>query len=229
MKKIPFAFQLLFLSCLIFLVSTGIAMLFFPGGTMLDHHTKGYSFFNNFFSELGRWRTHTGETKWISFIGFEIALIFHSIAMFIFNIKFLESTNSKQLSKPAYYTALVSGSIFPFLLTGIALTPCDLYLPQHMDFVYAAFGMLIPLSFGYTILIRQHHLLPNKYGNVMLVIVFAIAIYILIMKFGPSPKEVGYVQQTAQKIIVYSMIFCLLYLTHGCKKYLGHQEAETLE
>ena len=98
-----------------------------------------------------------------------------------------------------------------------------------MDFVYAAFGMLIPLSFGYTILIRQHHLLPNKYGNVMLVIVFAIAIYILIMKFGPSPKEVGYVQQTAQKIIVYSMIFCLLYLTHGCKKYLGHQESETLE
>jgi hypothetical protein len=84
MKKIPFAFQLLFSSCIIFLVATGVAMLFFPGGTILDHHTKGYSFFNNFFSELGRWRTHTGETKWISFIGFEIALIFHSIAMFIF-------------------------------------------------------------------------------------------------------------------------------------------------
>lgn len=195
-------------------------MLFFPGGTILDHNTKGYSFFNNFFSELGRWRTHNGETKWISFFGFELALIFHSVAMFVFNLKFLEVTESKKLSKAAYYTALVSGSIFPFLLTGIAFTPCDLYLWYHMKFVYAAFGMLIPLSFAYTILIREHHLLPNKYGNVMLVIVFAIAIYILIMLFGPNPHKVGYVQQTAQKIIVYSMIFCLLYLANGCRKYL---------
>jgi len=220
MKKIPFAFQLLFFSCLLFLISTAVAMLFFPGGTILDHNTKGYSFFNNFFSELGRWRTHNGETKWISFFGFELALIFHSVAMFVFNLKFLEATESKKLSKAAYYTALVSGSIFPFLLTGIAFTPCDLYLWYHMKFVYAAFGMLIPLSFAYTILIREHHLLPNKYGNVMLVIVFAIAIYILIMLFGPNPHKVGYVQQTAQKIIVYSMIFCLLYLANGCRKYL---------
>ena len=153
MKKIPFAFQLLFFSCLLFLVATGVAMLFFPGGTILDHHTKGYSFFNNFFSELGRWRTHNGDTKWVSFFGFEIALVFHSIAMFVFNLKFLEATESKKLSKVAYYTALVSGSTFPFLLTGIAFTPCDLYLRYHMDFVYAAFGMLIPLSFAYTLLI----------------------------------------------------------------------------
>ncbi len=196
-------------------------MLFFPGGTILDHNTKGYSFFNNFFSELGRWRTHNGETKWISFFSFEIALILQSAAIFIFNIYFLKHTKSIQLNTVAHFTALISGSLFPFLLLGIAFTPCDLLLWYHMKFVYAGFGMLIPLSFAYTILIRQHDLLPNKYGNVMLVIVFAIATYIVIMLFGPNPREVPYVQQTAQKAIVYSMIFCLLYLTYGCKKYLS--------
>ncbi len=220
MEKSQPAFRLLYFSCILFLISTGVAMFFFPGGTMLDHNTKGYSFFNNFFSELGRWRSLNGGTKWISFFGFEIALLFHSVAMFIFNLNFLNATGSKKLSKGAYYTALISGSIFPFLLTGIAFTPCDLYLRYHMDFVYAAFGILIPLSFAYTILIRQHHLLPNKFGNTMLIIVFAIAIYIMIMLFGPDPHKVGYVQQTAQKVIVYSMIFCLLYLAHGCRNYL---------
>lgn len=199
-------------------------MLFFPGGTILDHHTKGYSFFNNFFSELGRWRTHLGESKWISFICFEIALVFHAIAMFVFNLHFLKHTKSAELNKTAYYIALISGSVFPFLLAGIAFTPCDLYLPLHMDFVYAGFGMLVPLSLTYTILIRKHHLLPNKYGNVMLIIVIAIASYILFMKFGPNPRQVPYVQQTAQKIIVYSMIFCLLYLTSGCLKYLNSEK-----
>ena len=44
MKKPAFAFNLLTYSCLIFLISTGIAMFYFPGGTILDHNTKGYSF-----------------------------------------------------------------------------------------------------------------------------------------------------------------------------------------
>lgn len=163
-------------------------MIYFPGGTVLNHYTKGYSFFNNFFSELGRWRTILAVQTGFLFC-FEIALIFHSIAMFVFNFQFLKFTKSIQLNKMAHYIAFISGSLFPFLLTGIALTPCDLVLPIHMNFVYAVLGTLIPLSFSYTLLICQHHILPNKYGNVLLVIVIAIALYILIMLFGPRPKN----------------------------------------
>ncbi len=228
MKNKPFAFQLLYISCMSFLVFTAIGMFYFPGGTMLDHNTKGYSFFNNFFSELGRWRTHNGETKWISFFTFEVALLFQSVAMFVFNLAFLKYTRSKELNPSAYYVALISGSIFPFLLAGIALTPCDIYLPNHMICVRFGFGLLLPLSLAYTILIRQHHLMPNKYGNVMLTIVIAIALYLLMIFFGPDPKKVGYVQQTSQKIIVYSMVFSLLYLSVGTKKYLHKPTNEEL-
>jgi sensor histidine kinase YesM len=220
MKKQPFTFQLLFISCISFLILTTIGMIFFPGGTILDHNTKGYSFFNNFFSELGRWRTHNGETKWISFYTFELALLFHAFTMFVFNLEFLKFIRSKELSISAHYVALVCGSLFPFLLAGIALTPCDLYLPNHMLCVRIGFGLLLPLSFAYTVLIRQHHLMPDKYGNVMMTIVVAIALYLLMIFFGPSPRKVGYVQQTSQKIIVYSMVFSLLYLSAGAKKYL---------
>jgi hypothetical protein len=196
-------------------------MLAFPGGTILDHNTKGYSFFNNFISELGRWRTFNGETKWVSFFSLDIALFMLAIAIFVFNFQFLNVTESKKMNIGAYYTALICGTTFPFLLIGIALTPCDLYLPYHMMCVRIGFGLLLPLSFAYTVLIRQHHLLPNKYGNIMMSIVIAIAIYLLMIFFGPSPREVAYVQQTAQKIIVYSMVFSLLYLSIGCMKFLA--------
>jgi hypothetical protein len=226
MNKRLNAFQLLYISCIAFLFLTAVGMIYFPGGTILDHNTKGYSFFNNFFSELGRWRTLNGETKWVSFFCLEIALIGQSAAMFIFNRKFLDSTRSKELSPAAYYTALICGSLFPFFLTGVALTPCDLYLPYHMLCVRIGFGLLLPLSISYTVLIRKHHLLPNKFGNIMLVIVVAIAMYLVVIFFGPNPHKVGYIQQTAQKIIVYSMIFSLLYLSWGCIKYLRDEEEE---
>lgn len=198
-------------------------MLTFPGGTILDHYTKGYSFFNNFFSELGRWRTHLGGPKWVSFFALTIALLFHAAAMFVFNLHFLKQTKSIEINKTAYFIALVTGSLFPFFLAGIALTPCDLYLPAHMLCVRIGFGLLLPLSLAYTILIRQHHLLPNKYGNVMLTIVVAIALYLVMIFFGPSPRQVPFVQQTSQKIIVYAMIFSLLYLASGCKRYLKEE------
>ncbi len=223
MKKPISPYYLLLGSCISFLVLLTIGMLFFPGGTILDHSTKGYGFFSNFISELGRTKSFSGKTQWVSFFCFDTALITHAIAMFAFNIYFLQHTNSKQISKPAYYTALVCGSLFPIMLTGIALTPCDLYLPYHMKFVRIGFGLLLPLSFAYTILIRKHHLLPNKYGNVMLSIVIAIGFYLVMIFFGPNPHKVGYIQQTAQKIIVYSMIFSLLYLSTGCIKHLTQE------
>lgn len=229
MKNKPVEFQLLYISCIVFLISTTIGMLYFPGGTMLDHNTKGYSFFNNFFSDLGRRYTYSGDSKWISFFSFEIALLFQSFAMFVFNLAFLKYTRSKELNPSAYYVALICGSIFPFLLAGIALTPCDLYLPNHMLCVRVGFGLLLPLSLAYTILIRQHHLMPNKYGNVMLSIVIAIALYLVMIFFGPDPKKVGYIQQTSQKIIVYSMVFSLLYLSIGTKKYLHKPTNEEIE
>ncbi|MDQ2713331.1 MAG: hypothetical protein M3Z08_00285, partial [Chloroflexota bacterium] len=47
-------FRLAVAVCLLFLLLTVIAMLLYPGGTMANHHSQGYTFFLNFFSDLGR-------------------------------------------------------------------------------------------------------------------------------------------------------------------------------
>ena len=184
-KNTFFEFRLLTFSCFLFIVSTGIAMCFPRYILILNHNTKGYSFLIIFFSRIRQMENRKGESNWISFFGFELALIFQSVVMFIFNRKLLIITNSKQLNPFVYYTCAYNRKFISVISNWYCTYACDLYLPFHMDFVYAAFGTLVPLSLAYTLLIRQHHLLPNKYGNTMMVIVFAITIYLFIMLYGP--------------------------------------------
>jgi hypothetical membrane protein len=68
-------FDLVVAGCLGFIVLTALAMLVYPGGTASDATTRGYSFFTNFFSDLGRTQARNGEPNTMAaslfFIAFE--------------------------------------------------------------------------------------------------------------------------------------------------------------
>ena len=53
-------FQLVMWGCGQFIFLTVIAMLIYPGGTRSDPDAPGYTFFHNFFSELGFTVTRSG-------------------------------------------------------------------------------------------------------------------------------------------------------------------------
>jgi hypothetical membrane protein len=213
-------FKLLYISCLSFLVLTMVGMIVYPGGTFMHTEYTHYYFLENFFSDLGRTQTPNGSMNLFSLICFDTALIFQAVALFVFNIQFLKEVKAKELHTVFYYIAIVCGILFPVFLYGIAITPCNLFLKAHMFCVRWGFGILVPLSLSYTILVRKHHLLPNKYGNVMQVIVLACFLYFLLIMFGPNTRENIYIQPVAQKVIVYAMVFSLVYLTSGCMRYL---------
>ncbi|MHA1933530.1 MAG: hypothetical protein ACW96X_13380, partial [Promethearchaeota archaeon] len=46
--------------CFQFVILTAIAMLFYKGGTYIDHFSSGYIFWQNYFSDLGRIVAHSG-------------------------------------------------------------------------------------------------------------------------------------------------------------------------
>lgn len=195
-------------------------MFIYPGGTFVHTEYMQYKFFENFFSDLGRTQTPNGSMNLFSLICFDTALIAQAVSLAVFNIQFLKEVKAKELHNGFYYVALVCGILFPVFLYGIAITPCNLFLKAHMFCVRWGFGILVPLSLAYTILVRKHHLLPNRYGYVMQTIVVACFLYFLLILFGPSSRENLYIQPVAQKVIVYSMVFSLIYLTTGCLKYL---------
>src|SRR5690242_10969644 len=51
---------LIVVATLQFVGFTLVGMLLYPGGTKFDHSTRSYSFFGNFFSDLGATVTHSG-------------------------------------------------------------------------------------------------------------------------------------------------------------------------
>ena len=48
-----------------------------------------------------------------------------------------------------------------------------------------------------------------------------LSIYLYILILGPKSNENPYLQTVAQKVIVYSLVFSLMYLAIGAKKYIS--------
>ena len=62
----------------LFIILNIAAMLFYPGSTYRDNLTTGYSFTENFLSDLGRTHTFSDDNNFFSAQLFNISLIFLS-------------------------------------------------------------------------------------------------------------------------------------------------------
>ena len=222
MKDNHTIYTLMTYSCWAFVILTGLAMIFYPGGSIGDHQATQYSFLKNFFSDLGRWKTFVGGTKYASFFLFAIALFQVAIISFIFNWKLTDDLDGDKERPWISKFALICGCIYSMAMFGIALTPYDLLLAEHMIAVKTCFYVLVPLCLSYSFLIYKRKHLPNRYASLFLVTTLMLIGYIYILNWGPKAKENEYLQTCAQKIIVYTLVFSLMYVAVGAKKYL-HQ------
>lgn len=213
-------FRLMFLSTINFILATGLAMLLYPGGKYHDHHSLGYSFIENFFSDLGRWRTFTGETKQASLFLFVYAMCTLALSTLLFVRGFLKDHADRQRYPVSYYTAIVSALIFSVCIFGVVLTPYDLLLDEHILVTRLAFIAMVPLSWSVSFLIYRHDEVPNRFMLLLFSVSFVLIVYVYILFFGPKVSENRYFQPIAQKAIVYLLSVSLMYLSYGCRKYL---------
>lgn len=207
-------------SIIVFLLSTFIAMLVYPGGTHTDPTTEGYTFFYNYLSDLGLITAYNGEPKWLSLVLFSGGLTLGGstfIAFFTVMPKWFKDDKRTLL-----FARLGSGAgmfcAIGFLV--VAATPADIFLGPHVAAVKIAMvGFLFACIFyGLAIFRRKDY--PNLYAIVYGVFVVYLIYYLWLLFLGPSPDtNSGLVQQcVGQKILVYTMSLTIVVQCWGMLK-----------
>jgi hypothetical protein len=213
-------FSWVMVGCALFVVLTAVAMWFYPGGTYADPSASGYSFFTNFFSELGLTETWAGEPNTVSAILWFVAMTTAGVGLLLFFIAFrqffTESRTGRILSGLGSVIGIISGICF----VGVAFTPANVYLGAHARFVMWAFQAFPLAAILYALAILHEPAYPDRYGWVFLGFAVLLALYVILLIAGPAPDsyEGLVVQAVGQKIIVYASIISIFVQARGAKQ-----------
>jgi len=188
-----------------FIIFVIIGALSYKGGNNLDQNSIGYSFANNYLSDLGRLKSVAGHVNSVPFYCFNGGLIMLSVVFSLY-FSFLpslydESINVQNISRV--------GSIFGFLASlcfaGVAFTPADLLLEPHIFFADWLFRLMnlsiIFYAISYVIMEKKYFIFSFIFG---LVALFVSAHIILsdfgLAKFFNEPHTVRVLSQKAASI-----------------------------
>jgi hypothetical protein len=215
-------YDLVILGSGIFIFLTLIAMFTFPGGTQLNPAARGYSFFHNFFSELGYLRTRSGEANPVSALLFFIGLLSAGSGLVLFSLIFPALFRSSIIGRVAGFLGSIFGLLSGICFIGVAFTPADVFKDWHIFFVLWAFRLFPVGVFFFAIAIFSEPGYPNKYACLLIGFGVWLVTYIWLLENGPSPSTPGglLIQVTGQKIIGYASILSVLLQAEGAKRYI---------
>ena len=187
----------------IFLVIMGA--MSYEGGHRLDLNSEGYSFSNNYLSDLGRIKTVAGMDNSIPFYCFNSALIILSV-VFSFYFLFLPSVYDESIE---IQNIARVGSFFGFLASicfaGVAYTPADLFIDAHIFFADWLFRLMnltiVFYAITYIMMKKNYFIFSFIFGIVALVVTAHIVLSDFgLARFFYEPHTVRVLSQKAATI-----------------------------
>ena len=180
------AYILMIFGCIQFVILTSLAMILYAGGTAVNKNAPGYSFWANFFSDLGMVKAWSGRDNTISYIIYTVTSTSLGVIFIPFNLAFKhvfnESSKEKKLSKIASLFGIITG----IFIVGMAFTPHDIYFMEHFLFVLIAFTALLISIIIYAVVIHSSKSYPHLYSYTYLTFVVIYCIYYVILFGGPD-------------------------------------------
>jgi hypothetical membrane protein len=111
-----------------FLCLCALAAVWYPGGTLLERDTVGYSFSENFLSDLGRTQSWSGQPNATACVLFNTAAVVLGVSIIPFFLFLpLHAPDQSRI----LWIAAGSGVASALALTGIGLTPYDVRFEAH--------------------------------------------------------------------------------------------------
>ena len=202
----------------IFILLQIVGMIVYPGGTLHDVSTEGYSFTNNFFSDMGTYAARNGDPNYLSMIIFSFSL---TIVGITFSFYYLVLPNVLGEDRINYVLAII-GTVFAIggsiCMIGTGLTPSDIVHGPHVFFANNIFHCFLITAFVYTIVIFRSEILKKRYSIGYGLFFISIFAYVGILQYGP-PATAGeselVFQVVSQKMIVGVFCFSVLHQTFG--------------
>ena len=202
----------------IFILLQIVGMIAYPGGTLHDVSTEGYSFTNNFFSDMGTYAARNGDPNYLSMIIFAFSL---TIVGITFSFYYLVLPNVLGEDRINYILAII-GTVFAIggsiCMIGTGLTPSDIVHDPHVFFANNIFHCFLITAFVYTIVIFRSEILKKRYLIGYGLFFISIFAYVGVLQYGP-PATVGeselVFQVVSQKMIVGVFCFSVLHQTFG--------------
>ncbi len=192
-----------------------VAALRYPGGTYNDHSTRGYSFFENFLSDLGMTVAHNGEPNRLGGALFVVALLVLVVGLGGSLVGFMRLHSEAPGSRPLARAAGLVGLLVCVCFAGVALTPYNRFFGLHIFFTRAAWRLfvLVPLLLFAASL--RSDTVPRGIRSAWLFLTVMLAGYVWVLDFGPRVSAPGglVTQVTAQKIIAIVAILTFVYLS----------------
>ncbi|MFW9923558.1 MAG: hypothetical protein ACFFDW_09775 [Candidatus Thorarchaeota archaeon] len=218
-----------FISNILFLLLTTIAMLVYSGGTQFDPSIEHYLFFENFFSDLGRSIAFSGESNIVCQILFISALSIEGLSLLFYFIVIVPIFKEKKNIHILSILGSISGIICALGYIFIGIFPLDFNDVVHGTFSFIAFIATFFALVFYAIVILLDKSYPKYYGWIFIACSILSLGYIIIFFGGGTQTVLSNLtlQAISQKIIVYVQIITLAIQAIGSYFYL--KKRHTLE
>jgi hypothetical membrane protein len=196
------------------------AMFFYPGGTVTNTTTQGYSFFRNFFSDLGRLHTSSGAPNFISAALFFPAQTLAGLSLLTFSLAFPQFFRHAREGRTSCMVGSILGALAGIYFMGVAFTPAELLFRAHVHFALWGFRMFSVAALFWAIAIFRHGTYLKRYAWIFVGFGVLLIGFILLTMYGPSAYETvqgTIIQATGQKIICYASLASIIIQAQGAR------------
>ena len=148
----------------------------YPGGTIVEHNTVGYSFSENFLSDLGRSVAWCGESNGTAELLFTTGMVVLGLSIIPF---FLFLPLHAPDRSTVLWAAAVSGIGSALALIWIGLTPYDLYFESHHTALFFWIVCLLATVILHSWALFSSEECPSGYAFLSLAVAGMIGLYLL--------------------------------------------------
>jgi methylmalonyl-CoA mutase cobalamin-binding subunit len=190
-------------------------MFVYPGGTVLDPHRAGYSFSQNFLSDLGMTVTHSGQSNAFGAGLFMASFGLMALAVFACAVGFVRIHSSAPRARFFARAGGIGALLVGGGLIGAALSPANVATSLHMSFATMASAAAPASVLLFGVASARDRRFPLGVSVAWYVLAGAASAWFA-MRWGPPVTTSGTLTfyATVQKAVAITVVGAVIYQTH---------------